>query len=252
MEQKLFSVIMPTLNCGSKVDATIRSVLSQRESLVELIIVDGGSTDDTLSIIGKYVGELKLISERDEGAYDAMNKGIDMAAGRYLYFLGAGDCLREGVLEEIMSAMPDQPLAFVYGDVFRLNLDTIYKGKFSKSKLRRNNICHQAIFYERTIFDVIGRYDIKYRQLADYAFNIKCFADSLIQFKYLNCVIADYEGDGVSENIVDHLFWSDHPQLVERYLSREPYFIQGVRRWAFALAHRYRNTLENILLVRRR
>ncbi len=252
MEQKIFSIVMPTLNCGSKVDATIRSVLSQKKSLVELIIVDGGSTDDTLSIIEKYVDELKLITEQDEGAYDAMNKGINMAAGRYLYFLGAGDRLREGVLETIKSAMLDQPFAFVYGDVHRLNLDVRYKGMFSKSKLRRSNICHQAIFYERTIFDVIGKYDTKYRQLADYAFNMKCFADSRIQFKYLDYVIADYEGNGASENIVDHRFWSDYPQLIDRYLGPEPYFVKGVRRLAFALAHRYRNTFENIQLMLRR
>ncbi|MEJ7711150.1 MAG: glycosyltransferase [Pyrinomonadaceae bacterium] len=84
--QKLFSILTPTYNCGRKLEKTIRSVLSQDKSLYEYIIIDGCSTDETSSVVEKYSNAVKFVSEKDEGVYDAMNKGIDMATGRYLYF----------------------------------------------------------------------------------------------------------------------------------------------------------------------
>jgi len=91
--RKRFSVITPTLNPGPKLEATINSVLSQNQKLFEYIIVDGGSTDETLNVIRKYGKRIKWVSKKDRGVYDAMNKGIKMARGDYLYFLGAGDHL---------------------------------------------------------------------------------------------------------------------------------------------------------------
>src|SRR5258705_11239297 len=93
--RKRFPIITPTLNSGPKLEATINSVLSQKEDLFEYIVVDGGSSDETLNLLRKHGERIKWISEKDRGVYDAMNKGIGMASGRYLYFLGAGDHLRE-------------------------------------------------------------------------------------------------------------------------------------------------------------
>src|SRR5260221_9607043 len=97
-KRKRVSVITPTLNPGPKLEATINSVLAQKAELFEYIIVDGGSTDETLSLVRKYGKRLTWVSKKDRGVYDAMNKGIKMARGDYLYFLGAGDHLRENIL----------------------------------------------------------------------------------------------------------------------------------------------------------
>ena len=78
MANKLFSIITATLNPGRKLEDTINSVLSQNKELFEYIIVDGGSTDETLNIIGQYGEGIKWISEGDRGPYDSMNKGIRM------------------------------------------------------------------------------------------------------------------------------------------------------------------------------
>jgi glycosyltransferase involved in cell wall biosynthesis len=196
--RKRFSVITPTLNPGPKLEATINSVLSQNEELFEYIIVDGGSTDETLNVIRKYGKRIKCVSKKDRGVYDAMNKGIKMARGDYLYFLGAGDHLRENILEKVEKELPDEPLTFVYGNVYVVNIKSEYLGEFDDDKLAKLNICHQAIFYERTIFEVIGKYDLRYRLLADYAFNLKCFADQRIRRLYVDEVIADFEGGGIS------------------------------------------------------
>jgi len=196
--RKRFSVITPTLNSGPKLEATINSVLSQKEDLFEYIIVDGCSTDDTLNIIRKYGKRIKWISEKDRGVYDAMNKGIGMASGRYLYFLGAGDHLRENVLEKIEKIIPDEPLTFFYGNVYLVNDKVEYIGEVDEQKIVTWNICHQAIFYERNIFKIMGRYNLRYRVLADHAFNIRCFADKRIRKTFVDEVIADYEGGGIS------------------------------------------------------
>src|SRR2546421_9448699 len=117
MAKKLFSIITPTLNPGRKLEDTINSVLSQNKELFEYIIVDGGSTDETLDIIRKSGERIKWISEEDRGPYDSMNKGIGMATGDYLYFLGAGDLLRPNILEKVEKYIPSKPLTFVYGNV---------------------------------------------------------------------------------------------------------------------------------------
>jgi|SRR2546423_1393522 len=199
MRRKCFSIITPTLNAGCKLEDTIKSVLSQKEELFEYIIIDGCSTDETLNIIKKYDGRIKWISEKDQGVYDAMNKGIEMAAGDYLYFLGAGDRLRENILERVEKNIPDQHLTFIYGNVYLIDENREYFGKFDEAKIVRANICHQAIFYERTIFDLIGRYNLKYSLLADHDFNIRCFGNKSIKKIYLKEVIADYEGKGISK-----------------------------------------------------
>ena len=214
MKQKLFSIITPTYNSGRKLEKTICSVLSQDKSIYEYIIIDGCSTDDTSSVVEKYSDAVKFVSEKDEGVYDAMNKGIDMATGNYLYFLGAGDSLRANILERIAGRMPHDKLTFVYGNVYMVDRGVIYDGEFSKAKLRKYNICHQAIFYERTIFDVIGGYEQRFNVLADYAFNIKCFWNDSVQKKYIGYVIANFEGGGISSNQIDLNFVNEFSDLI--------------------------------------
>ncbi len=219
MRQKLFSIITPTYNCGPKIEKTIDSVLTQDEDLFELLIVDGASTDETLSIIGKYGDRIKLVSEKDKGVYDAMNKGIDLASGKYLYFLGAGDRMRANVLRKIEKLMPDKPLAFVYGNVYWMDQAIIYSGEFDRSRLKTQNICHQAIFYERAIFDVMGKFELKFKVLADYVFNIKCFGDDRIDKRYIDYVIASFEGGGLSAKQKDLDLSNEHAQLIKNYLE---------------------------------
>src|SRR5690348_3752223 len=101
MNPPLISVITPTLNSGAKIAATVASVLSQKKELYEFLIVDAVSTDDTLDHVRAHGSALRWVSEPDEGIYDALNKGIRLTSGEFLYFLGAGDRLLPGVLEAV-------------------------------------------------------------------------------------------------------------------------------------------------------
>jgi glycosyltransferase involved in cell wall biosynthesis len=218
MEQKLFSIVTPTYNCGPKVVRTINSVLSQDDDLWEYIVIDGDSDDGTQREVEKFDARLRFVSEPDLGVYDAMNKGIEMARGKYIYFLGAGDILRPNALRNLAGSMPSGELAFIYGNVYWVDESFIYGGEFDKLRLETYNICHQAIFYERTIFDVIGRYELDYKILADYVFNIKCFGNDKIQKTYLDYVVANFEGGGQSAHQKDDALIAALPRLIEEYL----------------------------------
>jgi glycosyltransferase involved in cell wall biosynthesis len=218
--RKLFSIITPVYNCGPKIERKIESVWSQKLHLFEHIIIDGGSSDQTLASIKKSRYPFTLVSEKDTGVYDAMNKGIDLACGKYLYFLGGGDRLEPGILEKIAPLMPRQKLAFVYGNVFWEGHNKIYDGEFSKEKMKAgSNICQQAIFYERRIFDLLGKFETRFSVLADHAMNIRCFGRNEISKIYIEAIIARFEGDGLCVHQPDLTFAQELPNLIKTYLK---------------------------------
>ena len=214
MGQKIFSVITPVFNSGPKIEKTIKSVLSQDEDLFEFVVVDGGSTDDTLEVVDKYAGRINLLSEKDEGVYDAMNRGVDVSTGKYLYFLGAGDSLRAGVLSTVAAHLPPHEHALVYGNVYMIDEGCIYDGEFDRAKLRRRNICQQAIFYGGEIFRVVGGFETRFSVLADHAFNLKYFFNPNLEKKYIAYVIANYEGCGMSRTQRDLDFALEYGELM--------------------------------------
>jgi glycosyltransferase involved in cell wall biosynthesis len=221
--RKIFSIVLATYNCGRKVEPTIESILSQNKDLFELIVLDGASTDDTPDCIKKYESDLTLISEKDGGVYDAFNKGIDLARGQYLYFIGAGDKLREGVFEYVSEFLPPGVPALVYGDAYVVREQIHYGGEYDESRLQKQNICHQAAFYHRDIFKLIGKYDLRYSIFSDWDLNLKCFGDRRIRKQYLERVVVDFEGGGLSSTGGDPDFKKDFPRLVRRHLGLKSY-----------------------------
>ena len=220
MNPPLISVITTTFNSGEKIAATVASVLSQRKGLYEFLVVDGGSTDDTLAHLRAQGPALRCLSEPDDGIYDAMNKGIRLTSGKFLYFLGAGDRLLPGVLEAVAAEIRKlsgqgqtaRP-TLLYGNVDSPLYSRPYDGRFDRFKLLRSNICHQAIFYQRSVFERLGCYNTKYRLLADWEFNIRCFNDRGIRKRYISLRIADYEGGGESITTPDLAFYTDFPLI---------------------------------------
>jgi glycosyltransferase involved in cell wall biosynthesis len=213
----LFSIITTTYNCGAKLDGTLESVMAQDFKDFEYLIVDGNSKDGLQERLAQIKDlRIRSWSEPDKGIYDAMNKGIQHARGRYLIFLGAGDKLFPGVLQQISQDLPKEDMAIIYGNV--LWDEKIYDGEFTKLKLSKKNICHQAIFYTRNIFDTVGDYDLKYRSLADWVLNMKCFGDSRIIIRYVPITVSIFEVGGVS-GIGDTSFYADRSTLIWRHLG---------------------------------
>lgn len=219
------SIITPTLNSEKDLEACVLSVAGQTYENKEHLIIDGKSTDNTIDIIKKYAEKyphLRWISEKDGGIYEAMNKGVDMAGGEWVYFLGSDDVFFDNnVLESLFNNQTLNDLDLVYGNVLWGNTGDLYAGKFSTLKLMQKNICHQAIFLKKELFKKIGNFDTKYKALADYVFNIKWFSDESIKYKYIKNIIAKYNPCGHSSSHKDIEFLSDRDSIIDKYFPKE-------------------------------
>ncbi|SRR5581483_5600658 len=217
-----FAIVIPSFRCPVKLERSIESVLREPRELFELLVVDGGSDDATLVVLKKHEPHLRWISESDDGVYDALNKGIARTTGRYLYFLGAGDTLRAGILQKIAARLPHFRIGFVYGNVLMHDKGVVWDGPWTPEKFRTRTPCQQAIFYDRRIFPRQGLFDLRFKTLADYALNIRCFGDKKIAKIFVDEIIADYEGGGFSANFRDEAFYAERDALLKEHLGIEP------------------------------
>jgi len=227
----LFSVITPTYNSGPKLETTWASLLAQDFGDFEYLVIDGASTDGTRERLASGLGDPRgrSVSEPDRGIYDAMNKGIALARGRYLLFLGAGDRLLPGVLGRVSGLLPRDDSSLVYGDVIWEG--RVYDGEFDRIRLCDRNICHQAIFYGRDVFKLVGGYDLRYPLLADWALNIRCFGSPRVACRYVPVTVAKYEAGGASDTR-DLAFEADWKSILLDGLGRRTYLEQAIRKRA--------------------
>ncbi|RBP48130.1 glycosyl transferase family 2 [Roseimicrobium gellanilyticum] len=214
------SIIIPVFEAAAKLSGTLQSIRLHEAPGVEIIIVDGSSCPKTAAVAGTYQvahpNSLRLIAEPDTGIYDAMNKGIRQSRGDWLYFLGAGDHLLPGSLMEIQRHLPQNKRALCYGSV--LWSGKIYDGPFTAAKLCWYNICHQAIFYSRQLFESLGHYDLRYPACADWEFNLRCYGTSNIPKVYIPVTVAEYESGGRS-SLGDAAFERDRWKLALKHLG---------------------------------
>jgi len=203
-----FSVITPSLNADKHIEKAIQSVLEQDYSNWEHIVVDGGSTDGTLDILKKYP-HLKWTSEKDKGIYDAMNKGIKMADGEWIYFLGSDDyLLKEKIFSKLFPFL-EKNIDVIYGNIISPRFGGSYDGAFDIYKILIKNISHQAIFFNRSVFDKIDIFNLKYKSQADWDHNMRWLLNPKIISKYVPIDIAFFSDHGFSSNLNDPLFQKD-------------------------------------------
>lgn len=225
MNRPTISVITPTYNASATVERALLSVARQSYGPVEHLIIDGCSTDDTLAIVERYRAvfpHIRVVSEKDDGVYDAMNKGIDMCRSDWVYFLGADDLLfsdmvftelhQEGHLARDRVFYGD---VLVEGDTSWAKDGTRYDGPFDLEKLFRQNICHQAIFYPAGVIRKAGYFDKKYFIAADWEYNIRCAAAG--EFVYIDKIIARFTGGGTSSAGGIDGIGNDIPGIVAKY-----------------------------------
>jgi len=230
MRNPKISVITVCYNAADKIEDTLKSVIDQSYNNVDYIVIDGGSNDGTVAILEKYSRHLRWISEPDKGIYDAMNKGVTKATGDWIYFLGAGDQLRD-VLGKVAAQMTDANCIY-YGNVFMSSVQRYYDGRFPAYKLAVMNISHQAIFYPAVVFQKY-RYNLEYKFLADHHLNMLCYGDKDLSFKYIPLTICIYEGNGLSDNNPDISFYRDKPKLIKENF---PFWVYAYTRLRSAIA----------------
>lgn len=202
------TIITVCFNAAKFIEKTIQSVLTQTDANIEYIIVDGDSTDDTLAIISKYSGRInKIVSEKDAGIYDAMNKGIALATGDVIYFLNADDCfVDENVVADVARAFQENDTRMlVYGNVVLVGAPEGFdfapaKAFQSRSitELLHNSYCHQAIFARKSLFIDVGIFNCQYKLAADYDWIVRSFKYNREGFFFLNREIAFYSYFGQS------------------------------------------------------
>jgi glycosyltransferase involved in cell wall biosynthesis len=230
-------VITVCFNAAKSIDRTIQSVLSQTGANVEYIVVDGASTDGTMVIVNQYEGRIAaVVSEKDGGIFDAMNKGIGLATGDVLYFLNADDAFADDrVLSDIARAFEeDASRTFVYGNVILENEPggrlvfpaSAFKTR-SVTEFLHNSFCHQAVFVHRSLFTHLGLFDKRYKYSADYEWIIRAFKRSGgTDFHFLERNIAYYSCLGRS---------NQHVQVTRKEVNRmhRQHFLSLPYMWYF-------------------
>jgi len=223
-----FSIIIPTFNSAKDIQDCIDSILIQDCKDVEICVIDGGSTDATVSIVESNRdkgAKIKLISEKDKGTYDAMNKGVELASGEWILFLGSDDSFFDAtVLSELKAELNHTSEVVVYGNA-KINGNTgwakdgqLYDGLFTLPKLLNQNICHQAMLYKRSfILNQVGTFRLDYPISSDWDFNLRCWAKQ--SFRYIPITIANFNAGGVSTDAFDASFSKDYLSNICKYFA---------------------------------
>lgn len=198
MHEIMISIITATYNSAKTINDTIKSVLCQTNKDFEYIIVDGGSTDETIDIVKSYesefFGRLKWVSEKDKGIYDAMNKGIKMASGDIIGILNSDDYYTsDDILQTIADAFKCQNVDAIYGDIHFIK-DGVpdkcvryYSSRlFSPFWLRFGFMpAHPSFYCKREVFDKSGLYRLDYKIGSDYEMMVRLFRKHKISSRYV-------------------------------------------------------------------
>lgn len=204
MASPKISIITIVYNNVRDIEHTLLSVINQTYSNIEYIIIDGASTDGTLAIIQKYSGSIdKLLSEKDGGIYDAMNKGLAKATGDYVLFLNSGDELYDNnTIQTIVDKGNGADI--IYGETKLVDEgrniigDRRHKAPAQfdwKSFQYGMNVCHQAIYIKR---DIAEPYDLQYKLSADVDWVIRA-AKKAKSTQNVNCYVTRYLVGGMSQ-----------------------------------------------------
>lgn len=196
------SIVTVCYNCVEQIEKTILSVINQRYSNFEYLVIDGCSKDGTVDIIKKYNGSISFWeSTKDSGIYDAMNKGIQRAEGDWILFMNAGDCFYDdNVLQNVFSRSIPENIIAVYGNaIYEMDFGRFYAKPLPLSKMSYQSVIfHQSCFIKLT-YHKSHLFDLKYRLAGDYNFFYQLYKANKEAFYYVDEVMSIYEAvSGIS------------------------------------------------------
>ncbi|WP_041951881.1 glycosyltransferase family 2 protein [Spirosoma spitsbergense] len=198
MNRPLVSIITVVFNAATTLERTIQSVLNQDRELTEYWIIDGGSTDGSIELIKKYENQLAgWCSEPDKGIYDAMNKGIDRANGKWIYFLGGDDTLKPDIVKKIQKNLNNK-FDIVFGKVMFDNGHEM-RSFLGPRTILQNTIHHQSAFYNTSLF-INFRYNTTLKIVSEYDLHLRLYMQKAATL-YVPITIAYCATGGASSNL---------------------------------------------------
>ena len=236
-----FSIIVVCLNAGEKLRETVDSIRNQTEHDYEIIIKDGGSTDETTvryiekNLAGTAVpgDQIRFFTEKDTGIYDAMNQAVRHVQGEYVLFMNCGDRFYdEHVLERVkeqidqtgkkrrMQGSQTMPRYIFYGNIYEQQTDTLVPSNptIDDFACYRNVPCHQACFYDAGLLRKKA-FDTDYVVRADYEHFLWCYYIAHAETVYMPVTVALYEGGGFSETRENEKrSRREHSKIVGKYM----------------------------------
>jgi glycosyltransferase involved in cell wall biosynthesis len=219
------SIITINYNNRAGLERTITSVLEQSCRDLEYLVIDGGSSDGSAELIEKYKERFTYsVSEKDNGIYDAMNKGIKKAAGEYCLFLNSGDRLAgKDILNSVISELSGDPVIYGNGRREEGNGTTVevdIPGKLTLDFFSSNSLFHPASFIRRELFERFGYYNESNKIVSDWEFFLKTIIVNDVKARKIPFEIAIIEDGGISRNEASRqLLEREIAEVLSRYFS---------------------------------
>jgi len=208
------SIITATYNSYPNILSMLKNIQSQSYPNIELIIIDGGSTDGTIEEIKKCNFVTDYISELDQGIYDALNKGLKLASGQIIGFLHSDDVFaNNNIVSEIVNQFKNKKIAGLYGDlqyVKKKNTNEIIRNwkscNFYAGLLKKGWMpAHPTLFLRKEVYTKHGNFNLTYKISADYDFMIRVLKDNTFKFIYLPKVITKMRIGGESNRSLKNI-----------------------------------------------
>lgn len=230
------SIITVSYNSVNTIEKTIQSVLKQSYQNIEYIVIDGLSTDGTQQVIEKYIDKIAYyISEKDDGLYDAMNKGIYISTGEIIGIINSDDWYAENVIEDIVDYFLQSEADLIYGNIINALQDKEVQQNWKiplDHMWYEMAVPHPSVFVKKKIYEQMGVFNVVYKFAADYELLLR-FYSKKVKFGYLDKVIAYFRSGGVSETrrkeSIDEVY-----NIVVSYADKSPNrsdTIQKISKW---------------------
>lgn len=206
------SVITSVFNNEDQIKRTLDSIRGQDYESIETIVIDGGSTDQTLSILKNHQNQIDhLVSEPDQGVYDALNKGIQLASGDVIGFLHSDDYFAHSkVISKIASLLSTSQMDGVYSDLNYMKDEKVFRHwksrPFQPSLIRSGWMPpHPTLYLKKSVYEQIGGFDLQYKIAADYDFILRVFQNPNLKFAYLPEVTVAMSVGGMSNRSLKNI-----------------------------------------------
>jgi len=232
------SIVTAVLNSKKVVEDCIKSIHGQTSGDIEHIVIDGGSTDGTLAIVHKYQsGIAKLMSQRDDGIYDAMNKGIRLATGEVIGILNADDFYPDsGILDKVARVFENEHIESCYGDLEYVNAVNTAKvvrhwrsGPFHVNKFYWGWMPpHPTFFVRRSVYQRYGLFNLALGSAADYELMLRVLVKHRITTAYIPEVIVKMRKGGVSNASIKNRIHANR-------MDRKAWSVNGLKPYPWTL-----------------